>query len=217
MIGMSQMDLLKAMNWRYATKKMDPTKKVPEDKVQRILEAIRMTATSSGLQPYEIFVVTNTEVRAKIQAVANNQAQITEGSHLLVFAAWNDYTPDRINMMFDYNNKVRGFVNEGAENYRQMLLKNYPAKGPDVNFQHAALQSYIALGTALIAAAEQEVDATPMEGFKPAAVDEILGLPARGLRSTVLLPLGYREADKDWLVNMKKVRRTNDKFITEVK
>ena len=211
------MDLLKAMNWRYATKKMDPTKKVPEDKVQRILEAIRMTATSSGLQPYEIFVVTNTEVRAKIQTVANNQAQITEGSHLLVFAAWNDYTPDRINMMFDYNNEVRGFVNEGAENYRQMLLKNYPAKGPDVNFQHAALQSYIALGTALIAAAEQEVDATPMEGFKPAAVDEILGLPARGLRSTVLLPLGYREADKDWLVNMKKVRRTNDKFITEVK
>jgi nitroreductase/dihydropteridine reductase len=211
------MDLLKAMNWRYATKKMDTTKKVPEDKVQRILEAIRMTATSSGLQPYEIFVVTNTEVRAKIQAVANNQAQITEGSHLLVFAAWNDYTPDRINMMFDYNNEVRGFVNEGAENYRQMLLKNYPAKGPDVNFQHAALQSYIALGTALIAAAEQEVDATPMEGFKPAAVDEILGLPARGLRSTVLLPLGYREADKDWLVNMKKVRRTNDKFITEVK
>ena len=211
------MDLLKAMNWRYATKKMDPTKKVPEDKVQRILEAIRMTATSSGLQPYEIFVVTNTEVRAKIQAVANNQAQITEGSHLLVFAAWNDYTPDRINMMFDYNNEVRGFVNEGAENYRQMLLMNYPAKGPDVNFQHAALQSYIALGTALIAAAEQEVDATPMEGFKPAAVDEILGLPARGLRSTVLLPLGYREADKDWLVNMKKVRRTNDKFITEVK
>ena len=211
------MDLLKAMNWRYATKKMDPTKKVPEDKVQRILEAIRMTATSSGLQPYEIFVVTNTEVRAKIQAVANNQAQITEGSHLLVFAAWNDYTPDRINMMFDYNTEVRGFVNEGAENYRQMLLKNYPAKGPDVNFQHAALQSYIALGTALIAAAEQEVDATPMEGFKPAAVDEILGLPARGLRSTVLLPLGYREADKDWLVNMKKVRRTNDKFITEVK
>jgi nitroreductase len=211
------MDLLKALNWRYATKKMDPTKSVPEDKVQRILEAIRLTATSSGLQPYEVFVVTNTEVRAKIQAVANNQAQITEGSHLLVFAAWNDYTPERINMMFDYNNEVRGFVNEGAENYRQMLLKNYPAKGPEVNFQHAAKQSYIALGTALIAAAEQEVDATPMEGFNPAAVDEILGLAARGLRSTVILPLGYREADKDWLVNMKKVRRTTANFITEVK
>jgi len=211
------MDLLKALNWRYATKKMDPSKKVPEDKVQRILEAIRMTATSSGLQPYELIVVTNPEVRAKIQAAANNQAQITEGSHLLVFAAWNDYTPERINMMFDYNNEVRGFVNEGAENYRKMLLANYPAKGTEVNFQHAAKQSYIALGTALIAAAEQEVDATPMEGFNPAAVDEILGLAARGLRSTILLPLGYREADKDWLVNMKKVRRTHENFITEVK
>ena len=211
------MDLLQALNWRYATKKMDPTKAVPEAKVQRILEAIRMTATSSGLQPYEIIVVTNKEVRTKIQAAASNQAQITEGSHLLVFAAWNDYTADRINMMFDYNNEVRGFVNEGAEAYRQMLLKNYPAKGPEVNFQHAAKQSYIALGTALIAAAEQEVDATPMEGFNPPAVDELLGLASRGLRSTVLLPLGYREADKDWLVNMKKVRRTNDKFITEVK
>jgi nitroreductase len=212
-----QMDLLQALNWRYATKKMDPTKSVPEAKVQRILEAIRLTATSSGLQPYEVFVVTNPEVRAQIQAAANNQAQITEGSHLLVFAAWNDYTAERINMMFDYNNEVRGFVNEGAENYRKMLLANYPAKGPEVNFQHAAKQSYIALGTALIAAAEQEVDATPMEGFNPAKVDEILGLAARGLRSTVILPLGYREADKDWLVNMKKVRRTNDKFITEVK
>lgn len=211
------MDLLQALNWRYATKKMDSTKSVPDAKVQRILEAIRMTATSSGLQPYEIIVVTNKEVRTQIQAAASNQAQITEGSHLLVFAAWNDYTADRINMMFDYNNEVRGFVNEGAEAYRQMLLKNYPAKGPEVNFQHAAKQSYIALGTALIAAAEQEVDATPMEGFNPAAVDEILGLAARGLRSTVLLPLGYREADKDWLVNMKKVRRTNDKFLTEVK
>jgi nitroreductase len=214
---MMKMDLLKALNWRYATKKMDPTKTVPEEKVQRILEAIRLTATSSGLQPYEIIVVTNPEVRAKMQAAASNQAQITEGSHVLVFAAWNDYTADRINMMFDYNNEVRGFVNEGAENYRKMLLQNYPSKGAEVNFQHAAKQAYIALGTAMIAAAEQEVDATPMEGFNPAAMDEILGLTARGLRSTVLLPLGYREADKDWLVNMKKVRRTNENFITEVK
>jgi nitroreductase len=211
------MDLIKALNWRYATKKMDPSKSVPEEKVQRILEAIRLTATSSGLQPFEVFVITHPETRTKIQAAANNQAQITEGSHLLVFAAWHDYTADRINMMFDYNNEVRGFVNEGAENYRKMLLQNYPARGAEANFQHAAKQSYIALGTALIAAAEQEVDATPMEGFTPAAVDEILGFSALGLRSTVLLPLGYREADKDWLVNMKKVRRTKDKFITEVK
>ena len=211
------MDLLQALNWRYATKKMDPTKSVPEAKVQRILEAIRMTATSSGLQPYEIILVTNKEVRTKIQAAANNQAQITEGSHLLVFAAWNDYTAERINMMFDYNNEVRGFVNEGAEAYRQMLLKNYPAKGPEVNFQHAAKQSYIALGTALIAAAEQEVDATPMEGFNPKSVDDILGLGAKGLRSVALMPLGYRLKGQDWLETLKKIRRPVSEFVTEVK
>ena len=211
------MDLLQALNWRYATKKMDPTKAVPEAKVQRILEAIRMTATSSGLQPYEIILVTNKEVRAKIQVAASNQAQITEGSHLLVFAAWNDYTAERINMMFDYNNEVRGFVNEGAEAYRQMLLKNYPAKGPEVNFQHAAKQSYIALGTALIAAAEQEVDATPMEGFNPKSVDDILGLGAKGLRSVALMPLGYRLKGQDWLETLKKIRRPVSEFVTEVK
>jgi nitroreductase/dihydropteridine reductase len=211
------MSLIDKLKWRYPTKKLDPTRALPQDKVERILEATRLAPSSSGLQPYEIILVTNPEVRARIKAAAHDQAQIVEGSHLLVFAAWNDYTAERINMMFDYNNEVRGFVNEGAENYRKMLLANYPAKGPEVNFQHAAKQSYIALGTALIAAAEQEVDATPMEGFNPTAVDEILGLAALGLRSTVILPLGYREADKDWLVNMKKVRRTNDKFITEVK
>ena len=98
-----------------------------------------------------------------------------------------------------------------------MLLKNYPARDDQVNFEHAARQAYIALGASLIAAAFEEVDSTPMEGFNPKAVDEILDLASRGLRSTVLLPLGYREADKDWLVNMKKVRRTSENFITEIK
>ena len=211
------MDLLQALNWRYATKKMDPTKAVPEDKVQRILEAIRMTATSSGLQPYEVIVVTNKEVRAKIQAAANNQAQITEGSHVLVFAAWNDYTADRINMMFDMTNAQRGGSNEGWENYRQMLLKNYPARDAHVNYEHAARQAYIGLGAALIAAAFEEVDATPMEGFDPPAVDEILGLSARGLKSVVLVPLGYRADEGDWLLNLKKVRRPTAQFVTLVK
>ncbi|NBU89697.1 MAG: NAD(P)H-dependent oxidoreductase, partial [Betaproteobacteria bacterium] len=115
------MDLIKKLQWRYATKKMDPAKTVPQDKVERILEAARLAPTSSGLQPFEIILITNADIREKIKAVANGQAQITEGSHLLVFAAWDAYTPERINMMFDYNNEVRGFVNEGAENYRKML------------------------------------------------------------------------------------------------
>jgi nitroreductase len=196
---------------------MNPAKAVPQEKVDRILEAIRLTATSSGLQPYEVLVVTNAEIREKIKAIGWNQAQITEGSHLLVFAAWDNYTAERINMMFDLTNDERGFKNEGWENYRNMLLSTYPARDAETNYQHAARQAYIGLGTALVAAAEEQVDSTPMEGFDPAALDEILGLRAKGLRSVVILPLGYREEDKDWLVNLKKVRRPTEKFVTEVK
>jgi len=211
------MSLLQNLQWRYAAKKLDAAKPVPEDKVERILEAIRLTATSSGLQPYEVIVVTNAEVREKIKPIAWNQNQITDGSHLLVFAAWDNYTVERINMMFDLTNDERGFKNEGWENYRNMLLGIYPKREAEVNYQHAARQAYIGLGTALIAAAEEQVDSTPMEGFDPNALDEILGLRARGLRSVVILPLGYREPAKDWLVNLKKVRRSVGNFISWVR
>ena len=211
------MDLIKALQWRYATKKMDPSRAVAEDKVERILEAIRLAPTSSGLQPYEVLVVTNPEIRARIQPVAWNQAQVTEGSHLLVFAAWDHYTAERINAMFDYTNEVRNFRSEGYENYRQMLLGMYPQREPEQNFQHAARQAYIGLGAAVIAAAAEEVDCTPMEGFDGPAVYEILGFRPRGLRRVVLLPLGYRQAEGDWLVNLQKVRWPREKFITEVR
>lgn len=209
--------LIEKLNWRYATKKMDPSKPVTEDKVDRILEAARLAPTSSGLQPFEIIVVTNPEVRAKIQEIAWNQAQITDGSHLLVFAAWDNYTAERINGMFDLVNEERGIKNEGWENYRQMLLNMYPPRDAQVNFEHAARQAYIGFGMALAQAAFEGVDSTPMEGFDPDKLDEILGLREKGLRSVTILPLGYRKEDGDWLVNLKKVRRPNDQFISSVK
>ena len=209
--------LLEKMQWRYAAKKMDANKAVPQDKVNRIIEAARLAPTSSGLQPFELIVVTNKDIRHKIQAVANNQAQITDGSHLLVFAAWNTYTADRINHHFDFTNAERGGTNEGWENYRQMLLKSYPTRDAQVNFEHAARQAYIGLGASLIAAAFEEVDSTPMEGFDPKSVDVILGLGTKGLRSVALLPLGYRSKGQDWLENLKKIRRPLSEFVTEVK
>jgi nitroreductase/dihydropteridine reductase len=208
--------LLQALEWRYATKKMDPTKKVAQEKVDRILEAVRLTATSSGLQPFEMFVVTNPGLREQIQVNAWNQAQVTDSSHLLVFAAWDNYTAERINKMFDLVNEERGIKNEGWEAYRQQLLATYPQRDAETNYQHAARQAYIGLGTALIAAAEEKVDATPMEGFDPAKVDEILKLRERGLRSVIILPLGYRAEEGDWLVNLKKVRRPFEQFVTEL-
>jgi len=207
------MSLVEKLKWRYATKKMDSSKSVPQETVEEILEAVRLTASSSGLQPYELIVITNSELREKIKAVANNQTQVTDCSHLVIFAAWDNYTTQRINDAFDMTETVRNFKNDAGVAYRQMLLTNYPTRDPEVNFTHAAKQAYIGLGTALIAAAEVGVDSTPMEGFNPKALDEILNLKDKGLRSVVMLTLGYRKEDEDWLVNLKKVRRPKEKFI----
>jgi nitroreductase len=208
--------VIDSLNWRYATKKMAPDRAVPQDKLERILEAARLAPTSSGLQPFEVIVVSSKEVRERIKPIAWNQAQITDGSHLLVFAAWDDYTAERINLMFDLTNEVRGFKNEGWENYRNMLLGSYPQRGAEVNYQHAARQAFIGLGAALVAAAFEKVDSTPMEGFDPKALDAILELPARGLRSVAIMPLGYRQKEGDWLAGLKKVRRPRAQFITDI-
>jgi nitroreductase/dihydropteridine reductase len=209
------MELLDKLNWRYAAKAMNG-KKVAEDKIERILEAARLAPTSSGLQPFEIFVIKNQDIKEKIKPVAWNQSVITECSHLLVFAAWDTYTADRINHMFNLTNEIRGFKNEGWENYRQMLLSSYPQKEADDNFNHAAKQAYIAFSQAIAAAAFEGVDATPLEGFDPAAVDKILGLREKGLRSAVLLPLGYRKEEEDWLVNLVKVRKPMEELVTVI-
>ena len=206
-------DILSLLSWRYAAKKMDATQVVPEEKVERILEAIRLSASSSGLQPYQVLVITDPEIKAQIRPVSWGQSQVTDCSHLLVFAAWDNYSAERINMMFDLVNEQRGFKNEGWEAYRQQLLSIYPQRTPEENFQHAARQAYIGLGSALITAAAEGVDSTPMEGFEPENVDAILNLSALGLRSVLLLPLGYRASEGDWLVNLAKVRRSTEDFV----
>lgn len=209
------MELLDKLNWRYAAKAMNGAA-VSDDKIERILEAARLAPTSSGLQPFEIIVIKNQETKEKIRPIAWNQSVITDCSHLLVFAAWDTYTADRINYMFDLTNDIRGFKNEGWENYRQMLLGSYPQKEAEENFNHAAKQAYIAFSAAIFAAAYEGVDATPLEGFDPAAVDEILGLREKGLRSAVLLPIGYRQEDADWLVKLTKVRKPMKDLVTVI-
>lgn len=209
------MQVLENLKWRYATKSMNGTP-VPQEKVDYILEAVRLSASSSGLQPYEILVITDQEIKERIKPIAWNQSQITDASHVLVFAAWDDYTEERINGVFKYNNAQRNLPDSVTDDYRNKLLATYTAKTAEENFNHTAKQAYIALGTALIAAAEQEVDSTPMEGFDAAALDEILDLKSKGLRSVVVLPLGYRNEEKDWLVNMKKVRTPAEKFVTVI-
>ena len=209
------MSFIQKLNERYATKAMNG-KVVPQEKIDNILEAIRLAPTSSGLQPFEVFVITNQEVKSQIREIAWNQPQVTDCSHLLVFAAWDNYTVDRINHMFDLTNEIRGFKNEGWENYRQMLLDGYPQRDASENFDHTARQTYIALMAAMTQAVYEGVDSTPMEGFDPAALDEILGLKEKNLRSTILLPIGYRDAEKDWLVKLVKVRKPMNELVTTI-
>ncbi|WP_425099581.1 NAD(P)H-dependent oxidoreductase [Tropicibacter sp. S64] len=207
--------LFDKLGWRYATKKMDPSRPVPQEKVDQIVEAVRMAPTSSGTQPFRLFVVTNPEVREKIREAANGQTQITDGSHLLVFAAWDNYSEERIDDVVRHMEAERG-KSETLSAYYERLKSLYLPRDAATNHAHAAHQAYIGLGFALAAAAELEVDSTPMEGFDPDKVDAILGLKEKGLHSVILLPLGYREEENDWLVNMKKVRKPRADFVTEV-
>jgi nitroreductase len=207
--------LKELMSWHYATKKMDPAQSVPEDKVDAILDAIRMAPTSSGTQPFETILVTNPDICAEIRAAAYDQSPITDGSHLLVFAAWDNYTEARIDEVTGLNIEARGEI-PLIHQYYDNLKNNYLPRDAEVNYAHAARQAYIALGFALLAAAEQGVDSTPMEGFDPSTVDKILGLADKGLRSVVLLPLGYRDPTGDWLLPMTKVRKPQERMVTRI-
>ena len=212
---MTEKTLTELLNWRYATKKMDATKTVPQDKLDAIIEAVRMAPTSSGTQPFELIVVANPYLRAKIAEAAGGQTPITDGSHVLIFAAWDNYTEERIDEVLQLNLTARGDL-PLIHDYYNNLKANYVPRDAEINYAHAARQAYIALGFAMLAAAEQEVDSTPMEGFDPDAVDAILELRQRGLRSVVLLPLGYREEGADWLLPMPKVRKSRDTIVTEI-
>ncbi|MFH6946502.1 NAD(P)H-dependent oxidoreductase [Flavobacterium sp. FlaQc-50] len=210
------MDLIKALEWRYATKKMNG-QVVPQEKIDYILEAAKLAPSSSGIQPYQIFVISNKEVKEKLRVVAFDQSQITDASHVLVFAAWDGYSLEKISTVFDRTLAERGLPANTMDDYKNSLWGMYEPLGQEWHANHAARQAYISFGIALAAAAEQEVDATPMEGFVPAEVDKLLGLNELGLKSAVILTLGYRDEANDWLVNMKKVRTPKSEFITEIK
>ncbi len=203
------------LQWRYATKKMNG-QTVPQDKLDYILEAARLAPSSSGLQPYKVFVISNKEQLEKIKAFSFNQPQITDCSHLLVFAAWDGYSKERLEKVFNRTTAERGLPAEAMNDYKNMLWGKYEPLGQEWHSTHAAKQAYISFGMAIAAAAEQKVDATPMEGFDTEKMDEFLGLDKLGLKSVVILPLGYREEGGDWLVNLKKVRTPKEEFITEL-
>lgn len=206
------MGLITLLKWRYATKKMSG-QKVPQAKVEAILEAISLSASSFGLQPYKVLVVQNEALKTRMVDAAWGQLQLKDSSHVLVFAAQTKVSEKDVT---DYVGRIalaRGLTLESLEEYKNMMLEKIVGKmSESQQAAWTARQAYIALGTALLAAAEQQVDATPMEGFVPAEIDALLDLKSKGLTAVLLLPLGYR-ADGDWLAPLAKVRKSNDDLI----
>nr|WP_293842949.1 nitroreductase family protein [uncultured Arsenicibacter sp.] len=200
------MELIDALNWRYAAKKMTG-EKVPDDKINTILEAIRLSASSIGLQPYNVIVIDSPELKGLIHEKACPQPQIVEGSHVLVFASWTTLEEKQIDDYIQLIADTRHQDPEKLAPFATSIKGNILNRTPEQNADWMARQSYIALGTGLVAAATEGVDATPMEGFNNAALDELLNLPAKGLRSVSILVLGYRDTERDFLSSAPKVRR----------
>ncbi len=205
------MDLLERLNWRYATKRMTGAP-VPAEKLNNILEAIRLAPSAGGLQPYTIIVVTDPELKKRIQPVANNQPQIVESGALLVFAAWAGLTEKHIDDYMSLIIQERGVTAESLAPFSASLKGSMVPRGDEVNYNWAARSAYIALGVGIVAAANESIDASPMEGFNAPALDELLGLKEQNLRSVALLGLGYRDEATDFLVNAKKVRRAKEQL-----
>lgn len=210
------MSIQQALHWRYAAKKMNGNK-VPQELVDQIVEAARLAPTSYGIQPLKVIVVTNDELKEKIKALAYGQSQITDCSHLLIFAAWDNYTEENVSEVFKRTNAERGLPESNNADYFDTVIKTLAGKTPEESFLHTAKQAYLAFGVAITEAATLKVDATPMEGFDAGKLDELLDLKSHGLKSTTLLPLGYRDEAGDWLANMKKVRTPVEDFVIELK
>lgn len=207
------MSLLEDLQWRHAVKAYDPTKKVSKEDLNSILEAARLAPTSSGLQPFRIISVENQELKEKMVAGALNPEVMKDCSHVLVFAAWDSYSDEKIDKVYDYHTDVRDLPKGRFSSYTDQLKQIYGAQTPEQHFAHTARQTYISLALAMAQAAELKIDSTPAEGFSNAVVDEILGLREMGLKSVTLLYLGYRDEEKDWLANMKKVRIPMEEFV----
>lgn len=209
------MNLIETLNWRYATKRMTG-QEIPQHQVDTILEAIRLSASSMGLQPYSILVIKDAETKKLLFEKAVKQPQIPDASHVLVFAAWATISETQVSDFINQIAEERQVDPATLAGFKASLLGLVQNRSAEENFQWAARQAYIALGTGLVAAAAEQVDATPMEGFNPADVDAVLGLAARNLRTVVVLPLGYRDAANDFLANARKIRRKKEKLFLEI-
>ena len=204
-------NFIKNANWRYATKKFDTTKKISKQDLETLKEAIRLSASSFGLQPYRILIIENPELRAKLQPAAWGQSQIVDASQLIVFANITNFGETEIDVSIANTTKTRGLPADALKGYGDFMKSKIVALPEDVRNTWASKQTYLALGNLMNAASELKIDVTPMEGFEPAQVNEILGLGKLGLNATLLATIGYRH-EEDATQHYAKVRKSNEEL-----
>ncbi len=207
--------LLENLSWRYATKKFDPNKKISDQDLATILEAIRLSPSSYGLQPYHILVITDEAIRKELQPVSWNQSQIEDASHLLVFTTKTEFGSELVDDYLENVSATRNMDIENLKGYGDFMKSKLLDLPNETKAKWTSRQAYIALGNVMTVAASLQIDACPMEGFEPDKYDEILGLTDKGLTSTVVLTIGYRSEEDD-TQNYAKVRKSKEELFTHI-
>ncbi|PHX91642.1 MAG: NAD(P)H-dependent oxidoreductase [Flavobacteriales bacterium] len=209
------MPILDDLKWRYSTKKY-LNKAISDENIFIILESIRLSATSLGIQPFKVFIVEDKSVREHLKIASLNQSQITEASHVLVFAAWTHIDDQMVDAYIHLIAKTRNEELVSLQSFKNMIIQFVKEKNSSEILEWTSKQTYIALGKAMLCAASLRIDATPMEGFDSQKVDTLLNFDAQGLHSSVILALGYRDATKDKLSHKAKVRRPASEFFESI-
>ncbi|WP_373056977.1 NAD(P)H-dependent oxidoreductase [Zunongwangia sp. H14] len=203
------------LEWRYATKKFDSTKKISSEDLEKLLKSIQLSASSYGMQPYEVLIIKDPEVRKKLQPEAFNQSQITEASHLIVFANLTSISEEHVDAYLDNISKIREIQVEKLNGFKDMLANTVLQQSKEEQSAWAEKQTYIALGNLLSAAANYKIDVCPMEGFDAGKFDEILGLKEKGLSTAVIAAIGYR-SEEDVAQHAKKVRKQKEELFQHI-
>ncbi len=208
-------NIIADLEWRYAVKKFDAEKILPQDKIDKLKQAFNLTATSYGLQPIKMIVVSDKQIQEKLVSYSFDQKQVAQASHVLVLCIETKVDDDYILSYFRRVQQVRGTSDEILDPFKQAMVKNFRTKKTQEIKEWAAKQAYLALGNLLTICAVERIDSCPMEGFLPAEYDQVLKLEEMGLNSVLVLPVGYR-AEDDMFQDFKKVRRSMDTSVIDI-
>ena len=200
------MDIIKQLNWRYATKSFDTQRLVSDKDIEVITEAFNLTATSYGLQPLKLMVIKDKELQTELVPFSYNQKQVGEASHVLVFCIESQIDTAFITSYFDRVKSIRNTADSILDPFKTFLIEDFKTKSDTEKETWAIKQAYLALGNLMTVCATLHIDGCPMEGFSPSDYDTVLGLEALKLKSVLVMPIGYRAKD-DFMADLKKVRR----------